>query len=383
MTAARKKLRIGVLFGGRSGEHEVSLASATSVLDYLDTQKYEVIPIGITQAGKWLAGITPAELRTITKSSASVMVDKACRVSPLDSCLIAGEALATIESHLDVIFPVLHGTYGEDGTVQGLLELLNKPYVGCGVLGSALGMDKEMMKWVLRARGISTVEHLTYHSGCQESSSAALAQSVERNLGYPCFVKPANGGSSIGVSKVYNRKELNRAFQLAAEYDSKVIVEQAIDARELSCAVIGNNAPLASVVGEVLVQRDFYDYTAKYLDGSTQTVVPAPIPRSVALKLRNQAVQAFLALDLSGMARVDFFLERKTNRLFINEVNTWPSFTHVCMYPRLCAESGLHYPLLLDRLIELALERHADRQSKRMGLFREPHIARISDMCGL
>ena len=375
MSGAGRKTRVGVIFGGRSGEHDVSLTSACSVMDYLDRDKYEVMPIGITREGKWIPHITPWELLEAERRKADGEVSGRSErhfVSLNASAIIPGEVLASLERSLDVVFPLLHGVYGEDGVVQGLLELLNKPYVGCGVLGSALGMDKEKMKLIFRAVGIPTVESRTYQRHHWErSSSREILRDIEENLGYPCFVKPANGGSSIGVSKVCCRRELESAFQLAAEYDSKIIVERAIVSRELACAVLGNLEPIASVVGEVIVAHDFYDYEAKYLDDSTRTVVPADIPRSIAERLRSQAIQAFSALDLCGMARVDFFWEKGTDHLFINEVNTWPSFTHLCMYSKLCAASGVPYTLLLDRLILLAFERYADRQRNRTSLHRE------------
>lgn len=372
MPVMGKKLRVGVLFGGRSGEHDISLASALSVIQYLDRDRYEVVPIGITKEGRWILHITPEELQAAEPGAANGERAERDERSCSSSDLIPSEVLLALEQRLDVIFPLLHGVYGEDGVVQGFLELLSKPYVGCGVLGSALGMDKEKMKMLFRAVGISTIESQTYLRRDWERSARTILRDVEQRLGYPCFVKPANGGSSIGVSKAYYREELESALQQAAEYDSKIVVERAIKSRELACAVLGNLEPVASVVGEVLVGHDFYDYEAKYIDGSTRTVVPADIPRSIAERLRSQAIQAFCALDLCGLARVDFFLEQHTDHLYLNEVNTWPSFTHLCMYPRLCAASGVPYTLLLDKLIELAFERYADRQRNRTSIYRGP-----------
>lgn len=365
MTATTRKLRVGIIFGGRSSEYEVSLTSAMSVIRYLDKEKYEVIPIGITREGKWMVGVTPAQLLQAEKEASrspgpTSVENPAIEPGPVSvvnaSPLLLGEKL-------DVIFPVLHGTYGEDGTVQGLLEMADVPYIGCGVLGAALGMDKEKMKLLFRAIGLPTVETFVCRRSEWRRSPEPLMDTITRTIGYPCFVKPANGGSSIGVSKVYTRAELAQALQLAARYDAKLVVEQAINCRELSCAVIGNDDPITSVVGEVIVAQDFYNYHAKYLDGTSYTVVPANIPRSISDEIRFQAVQAFRALDLSGLARVDFFLDVETEQVFINEVNTLPSFTRQCLYPKLCETIGLSYPLMLEHLIDLALERHADRHN--------------------
>jgi D-alanine-D-alanine ligase len=367
MLTTERKLRVGIIFGGRSCEHEVSLTSAISVMAHLDTEKYEMVPIGISKSGQWLPGMPPKTLLAEEQGQESIgeklsaTPDRARQVTSL-----VNGSLLSMEEKLDVVFPILHGSNGEDGTVQGLLDLANVPYVGCGVLGSALGMDKEKMKLIFRATGLSTVDALTLHRHYWEHSPKIVLDNIEERLGYPCFVKPANGGSSIGVSKAYQREELERAIHLACEYDSKIMVEQAIECRELSCSVLGNYDPTASVVGEVIVNQDFYDYHAKYFDATSHTVIPADIPKSLADEIRCQAIQAFIALDLSGLARVDFFLEKETEHLFINEVNTLPSFTQQCMYPRLCRASGLTYSLLLDHLIELAIERHADRQRNRL-----------------
>lgn len=358
MTTTRRKLRIGVIFGGRSSEHEVSLTSAASVITYLDKEKYDITPIGITRSGQWIAGITPAQLLQ-KDDHALPTTSLLAELSP--TALSSGLALL-LNHKLDVIFPVLHGTYGEDGTVQGLLELADIPYVGCGVLGSALGMDKEKMKAIFRAVGLSTVETFVCQRAELRRDPEQLMGTIERHIGYPCFTKPANGGSSIGISKVYSRTELVPALQLAAHYDAKLVVERAIDCRELSCAVIGNEKPVASLIGEAVFSHDFYDYRAKYLNNTSYAIVPADVPKKFSDEIRSQALQAFRALDLSGLARVDFFLETETGRILINEVNTFPSFTEQCLYPRLCETIGLPYPLLLEYLIDLARERHADRQ---------------------
>lgn len=368
----KKKQRIGLIFGGRSGEHEVSLASATSIMESLAQDKYEIVPIGITSAGSWLLGTEPAKLLAAEQSVDSANVTEYTtavtltgdpslrRLIPLES----DEPLRENGS-LDVIFPVLHGTYGEDGTLQGLLEMANVPYIGCGVLGAALGMDKEKMKMVFQSVGLPNVKYLVYRRNEWERSPETILDEIEQHLGYPNFVKPVNLGSSVGINKAHDRAELEHAIHVAAEYDRKIIIEQGINCREFECAVLGNDEPIASVVGEVVASNEFYDYNAKYIDGKSQTIIPADIPQKMAEEIRRQAVQSFLALDLSGLARVDFFLDKDTNKVYINEVNTMPGFTQISMYPKLWEASGISYPELLDRLIELAIERHEDRQRNR------------------
>jgi D-alanine-D-alanine ligase len=371
---AQKKLRIGLIFGGRSGEHEVSLASATSVMANLDREKYEVVPIGITKEGGWLLGTEPGRLMAAeqhinhtentemeTTTAVTLTGDpRMRRLIPLES----GEQLQD-NGALDVIFPVLHGTYGEDGTLQGLLDMADVPYVGCGVLGSALGMDKEKMKMVFQAVGLPSVDYLVYRRNEWERSPTTIMDAIEQRLGYPCFVKPVNLGSSVGINKAHDRAELEHAINVAAEYDRKIIIDRGINCRELECAVLGNDEPLASVVGEVIASNEFYDYHAKYLDNKSQVIIPADIPQATAEEVRRQAVTAFLALDLSGLARVDFFLEKESGQVYINEVNTMPGFTQISMYPKLWEASGLTYAQLLDRLVELAIERHQDKQRNR------------------
>ena len=369
----KKKLRIGLVFGGRSGEHEVSLASAESVMANLDRDKYEVVPIGITKEGSWLLGTEPRKLLA-AEQSANQSLDETTAVTltgdPRLRRLIAvenGEELGS-RGALDVIFPVLHGTYGEDGALQGLLEMANVPYAGCGVLGSALGMDKEKMKMVFQAVGLPIVDYLVYRRNEWERSPETMLDAIEQRFGYPCFVKPVNLGSSVGVNKARDRAELEHAIDVAAEYDRKVIIERTVNCREVECGVLGNDEPIASVVGEVISSNEFYDYRAKYIDGKSQIVIPADISQATAAEIRRQAVQAFVALDLSGLARVDFFLEKETGQVYINEVNTLPGFTSVSMYPKLWEASGLPYAQLLDRLVELAIERHHDRQRNRTSL---------------
>ena len=379
--AHKKKIRVGIVFGGRSGEHEVSLASATSIMANLDSEKYEAIPIGITKEGSWLLGTQPQQLLAAEQSAnqasglsglsgleASTAVTltgdpRLHRLIPIEQ----GEDLGN-QGALDVIFPVLHGTYGEDGTLQGLLEMANVPYVGCGVLGSALGMDKEKMKMIFQRVGLPVGDYLVYRRGEWERAPEPVMDAIEQRLGCPCFVKPVNLGSSVGVNKAHDRAELQSAIDEAAQYDRKIIIEQYINCRELECAVLGNDEPVVSVVGEIVSSNEFYDYRAKYIDGKSRDIIPAGIPQSIAEEVRRQAVQAFLALDLSGLARVDFFLDRESSQVYINEVNTMPGFTAISMYPRLWQASGLSYAKLLDRLIELAIERHEDQQRNRTSL---------------
>jgi D-alanine-D-alanine ligase len=371
----KKKIRIGLIFGGRSGEHEVSLASAESVMANLDRDKYEVVPIGITKEGSWLLGTEPRALLAAEQSASQDegLVDTTAVTltgDPRLRRLISvenGEELGS-RGALDVVFPVLHGTYGEDGTLQGLLEMANVPYIGCGVLGSALGMDKEKMKMVFQSVGLPVVDYLVYRRNEWERSPESILDNIEQRSGYPYFVKPVNLGSSVGVNKAHSRAELEHAINVAAEYDRKIIIERGINCREAECGVLGNDEPIASVVGEIVSSNEFYDYRAKYIDGKSQIIIPANIPQVTAEEIRRQAVQAFLALDLSGLARVDFFIERETGQVYINEVNTLPGFTSISMYPKLWEASGLSYDQLLDRLIELAIERHADRQRNRTSL---------------
>ncbi len=372
---SNKKIRIGLIFGGRSGEHEVSLASANSVIAHLDRNKYEVVPIGITKSGAWLLGSDPQKLLTAeqgsqenaeAESTTSVTLTgdpNIRRLIPLQS----GESLRD-NGALDVIFPVMHGTTGEDGALQGLLEMANVPYVGCGVLGSALGMDKEKMKMIFQNIGLPIVDYLVYRRHEWERSPETILDAIEQRLGYPNFVKPVNLGSSVGVNKAHNRAELNHAMRVAAEYDRKIIIERGVNCRELECGVLGNDEPIASVVGEVVSSNEFYDYNAKYIDNQSRITIPADIPQATAEEVRRQAVKAFIALDLSGLARVDFFLEKESGQIYINEVNTLPGFTQISMYPQLWEASGIPYEELLDRLIELAIERHSDRQRNRTSL---------------
>ncbi len=359
-----KSIRVGVLFGGRSGEHEVSLTSAASVIESLDRAKYEVVPIGITREGRWFLGSASLQpLAEVFKKGTPVIPS----VDPSGPKFIArdGRPGAKRLPDVDVIFPVLHGTFGEDGTVQGLLELAGIPYVGAGVLGSAVGMDKDVMKRLFRDAGLPVVEWVVILRGQWEEEWEPLGRLIETVLGYPVFIKPANLGSSVGISKVHNRRELGPAMELAASYDRKIIVEKGLDAREIECSVLGNDRPEASVPGEIVPVNEFYDYEAKYVKEGSELVIPAKLGRADTRRVRQMALQAFRAVDCAGMARVDFLLDRPSGRLYVNEVNTIPGFTPISMYPKLWEASGLAYPALLDRLIELALERHREKQRTR------------------
>lgn len=360
------KIRVAILFGGQSDEHDVSLRSALTVMGALDPSKYEVIPIGITRDGRWLAGNDPMGQLTASSPLFAISDGSAPRTVPIDDPGVEpGSALpAVLAGDVDVIFPVLHGPMGEDGTVQGMLELANLPYVGSGVLGSAVAMDKTMAKTVLAQAGLPQVPWLNVLRRDWEREPDRIAQRVAETLGFPCFTKPANLGSSVGIVKVHGPEELTAAMNEAARFDRRLIVEKGVDARELEISVLGNDAPIASVPGEIVPCDEFYSYNAKYVDDRSELIIPANIPADVLSEIQRIAVEAFLALDLAGMARVDFFLERGTNQLYINEVNTIPGFTSISMYPMLWGASNLPLNELVDRLIALAIERHGERRRR-------------------
>ena len=377
-----KKLRVGILFGGRSGEHEVSLLSAASVLKAIDREKFEVVPIGITKEGRWLAAgaannlleggdsEVTRKLRAgdpeTTPGAKLLQEGIPTLMAPEPTGLKGVEGKAAVSGRsLDVVFPVLHGTFGEDGTIQGLFELAGIAYVGSGVLGSSAGMDKDVMKRLFAQAKLPIVKHVTVlRAEWEKSPRKAIAQ-VEAALKYPVFVKPANLGSSVGISKAHDRKELGPALTLAARYDRKLVVEQGVGgkkARELEVAVLGNDAPEASVVGEIIPGKEFYDYEAKYLSEGSVPVIPAKLTRAQTKQVRAMAVAAFKACDLSGLSRVDFLMEPDgKQRIFLNEVNTMPGFTRISMYPKLWEATGLNYTSLITRLIELALERQEEK----------------------
>jgi D-alanine-D-alanine ligase len=360
----KRKLKIAVLFGGRSGEHEVSLDSARSVLGVLDPQKYEVFQVGITHAGTWLTG--PDARQSMEKGDSEELLPCAILPDPSKPGLYIlsstdhGQMLEKL-TDLDVVFPVLHGTYGEDGTLQGLLEMTDLAYVGAGVTGSSVGMDKAVFKDIMRSIGIPTVESILVLRYEIEKDIDAVIRQAEKVASYPLFIKPANLGSSVGITKCKQRADLGEALLEAAAYDRRVLVERGLDAREIEVSVLGNDDPQASLPGEVLPSREFYSYESKYIDGTSGLRIPAPLPSGMADEIRRMAVSAFKAIDCAGMARVDFFLEKTTGKIYLNELNTIPGFTSISMYPKLWQASGLAYASLVDRLVELALERKAER----------------------
>jgi D-alanine-D-alanine ligase len=357
-----KKLRVAVIFGGRSGEHEVSLVSATSVIQALDRNRYDVVPIGIAPDGRWLSSDRALALLK-EKRSLHEEPERFLVPEPNRQRLVSLEG-AHADGKIDVIFPVVHGTYGEDGTLQGLLELANIPYVGAGVLGSALGMDKIVQKQLFRQAGLPVARYAWFLSSVCRKHPRRVVAEVEKQLSYPMFVKPANTGSSVGISKSHHRRELVSAIEAASEYDRKVIVEQGIDGiREIECSVLGNDSPEASIPGEIIPSNEFYDYDAKYVDGKSTAVIPAKLSRSAVRRVQELARRAFQALDCAGMARVDFFVTKRAGRIYLNEINTIPGFTSISMYPKLWEASGLSYAMVLDRLIALAIERHHERNA--------------------
>jgi D-alanine-D-alanine ligase len=388
------KIRVGILFGGRSGEHEVSLLSAASVLNAIDKTKYEVVPIGITKDGRWLtaehaerllkgdsARAPQTQLRAgdpeATPGAAVLATGESVVVPPEPARRETGLAPFQTDANLrrasdrainvDVIFPVLHGTFGEDGTIQGLLELADIAYVGAGVLGSSAGMDKDIMKSLFRAAGLPIVKHVTLLRSQFEREPQKVQKLVESKLKYPVFVKPANLGSSVGISKAHDRKELGPAITEAAKFDRKIVIEEGVGgkknkAREIECAVLGNDDPNASVAGEIVPCKEFYDYDAKYLEEGSELVIPAKLSKTEMKTAQKLAIAAFQAVDCTGLARVDFLMDPKSRKLFVNEINTMPGFTAISMYPKLWAATGLPYPELIDRLIQLGIERHKDKK---------------------
>src|SRR5579859_509105 len=387
-----RKLRVGILFGGRSGEHEVSLLSAASVLKAIDRKKFDVVPIGITKEGHWLAA---ADARNLLEGGSSAVArrlragDPAATpgakllhegiptLFPPEPTEGSGAGLAVREvdrrldgKSLDVVFPVLHGTFGEDGTIQGLFELAGIAYVGSGVLGSSAGMDKDVMKRLFAEAGLPIVKHVTLLRCNWEKSPRTAIALVEATLKYPVFVKPANLGSSVGISKAHDRRELAPALEEAAKFDRKIVIEQGVGgkkekAREIECSVLGNDDPMASIPGEIVPIKEFYDYNAKYLDEGSKLIIPAKISKQQTKKVQELAVRAFQAVDCSGLARVDFLMDPKGSKIYLNEINTMPGFTAISMYPKLWAASGLEYPDLIDRLIQLGVERHADKKKNQ------------------
>jgi D-alanine-D-alanine ligase len=365
-----KKTRVGIIFGGRSGEHEVSLRSARSVMEAIDKEKYEVVPIGITKEGRWLISGDPMKVLAskvdprLLKAPEGEVESRAVMVITDDEPALVPRA--SYLSELDVIFPVLHGPYGEDGTVQGLLELAGLPYVGADVTGSAVAMDKIIFKDVMKARGLPIVPYLQLKRKRWEAEPRAVLEEIEAELAYPVFIKPANLGSSVGISKCHDRTALASGLDEAARFDRKLLVEHAVThAREIEVSVLGNDQPIASVPGEIVPKREFYDYVAKYVaegDEASDLLIPAPISDALTAQARQLAVDVYLAIDCAGLARVDLLLNGETNELFVNEANTIPGFTSISMYPKLWEATGVSYSELISRLIDLALERFADRR---------------------
>lgn len=358
----KKKLKIGVLFGGKSAEHEVSLQSAKNVINSLDKNKYEVVPIGISKEGKWLLNDTSNYLLN-SNNPKLIKLNKSSKEVALyaegSGKLSLTNGTSNTKEKIDVIFPVLHGPFGEDGSMQGLLKLAGVPYVGAGVLGSALGMDKDVMKRILRDAGIPIAKFITVKKGEKINFTK-----IKKELGLPIFVKPANMGSSVGVSKVGNEKEFKKAVNQAFKFDNKILIEENIDAREIECAILGNDHPIASVVGEIIANQEFYSYDAKYIDEGAVAQIPAKIDKKTSKKIQELAIQTFQALNCEGLARVDFFL-KKNGKVLVNEINTIPGFTNISMYPKLWEASGLPQTKLLDRLIDLAIERfHKEQRLK-------------------
>ncbi len=367
---AKKRIRVAVLFGGRSAEHEVSIASAASVIRALDPAKYEVVPVGITKHGRWLVGSgAERSLADILRKGRPMLLapePDGDKLLPRD----ARKGAAPVG--IDVVFPVLHGTYGEDGTLQGLLELANFPYIGCGVLASSLGMDKVVQKQLFEHAGLPVVKYLALPRPRWETDPDSVLADVQRRFHFPVFLKPATLGSSVGMTKAHNLAELSAGLDLAAEFAQKILVERAVEAREIEVAVLGNEDPRASVPGEIVPHREFYDYVAKYTEPGTDLRIPAPIAPRQASKVQDYAMRAFEAIEGRGMARVDFFLESHTGRIYVNEINTIPGFTSISMYPRLWEASGVPYGELIDRLIELALEQHREKQRTKFSIEPPP-----------
>src|ERR1700683_1234800 len=374
---AMKRLRIGVLFGGRSGEHEVSLASAASVIRALDPEKYEAVPIGISKDGRWLVGTSSVKmLADVLKSGDRVVLPpdpSAASLVPL------GPAAGQPSVGVDVVFPVLHGTFGEDGTVQGLIELAGLPYVGAGVLASAGGMDKDVQKRLFEQAGLPIVPFLAVRRSEWERERAKVLKAIKKKFRFPLFVKPATLGSSVGMTRVKAAHELGAAIDTAAEFALKILVEKAVAAREIEVSVLGNDDIRASIPGEILPHREFYDYAAKYLEQGTRLLIPAPLKKKQVATFQDYAVRAFRAIDGTGMARCDFFLENRTGKIFVNELNTIPGFTSISMYPKMWEASGLPYPKLIDRLIELAFELHAEKARTRYSIELPPGAAGALD----
>ncbi|MGB0386908.1 MAG: D-alanine--D-alanine ligase [Ardenticatenaceae bacterium] len=367
-----KRIRVGVLFGGRSGEHEVSLASARSVMSALDREKYEVLPIGITRSGEWVHDEPMKQLTTSVQDQPYLLESgkESAHIQDSQEMTVASRApLSTFDSSLpDVVFPVLHGPFGEDGTIQGLLEIAGLPYVGCGVAGSAVGMDKILMKGMFATVGLPQLPYVSLTRYEWERKPSRVLDRIEAGLRYPIFVKPANLGSSVGISKVRTREELRKALNFAASYDRRLVVEQGLERpREIEVAILGNDEPVASIAGEISPndEYEFYDYESKYSEGQAKLMIPAPISEEQLLSIQEMAIGAFQAVDGAGLSRVDFLMDRETGEIYLNELNSMPGFTATSMYPKLWEATGLPYPQLLQKLIDLGLERYGEQNRNR------------------
>lgn len=367
MTNNSNKIRVGIIFGGRSGEHEVSLTSANSIMKALNKDKYEIIPIGITRSGVWLTEVTIESMLEYSKTKDKSILKNARKV--VFSCDPSNKGLIALNDNgkdelikLDVIFPINHGTYGEDGTLQGMLDQADMPYVGCGVMASAVGMDKTVAKKLFQEVGLAIAPYVEILRWQWREDSKKVVELIEEKLGYPCFVKPVNSGSSVGIDKARNKDQLIKAITEACRYDRKILIEKAINAREIEVSVMGNDFPKASLPGEIIPCNEFYDYSAKYIDDKSKLNIPAVLPENLIEKIKESAIKAYKAIDGAGLARVDFFVEKGSDEIIINEINTLPGFTSISMYPKLWEASGLPYPKLLDELIELAIERYKDKQ---------------------
>ncbi|MGI8469882.1 MAG: D-alanine--D-alanine ligase family protein [Pyrinomonadaceae bacterium] len=372
------KTRIGVIFGGRSGEHEVSIRSAKTVIEQIDREKYEVVPIAIGKDGNWL---NPTESLALFPAATQEILSGEVENYPQKSVALLGDTnykgLIELETEddaaqlvlLDVVFPVLHGTYGEDGTIQGLLEMAGIPYIGCGVLASSCGMDKVVMKTLFRDAGLPICKYVWFLRSEWERASDVVIERVAEKLGFPCFVKPPNLGSSVGVSRADDKESLRKAIELAAEYDRKILIEEALDMREIECAVIGNDEPRASLPGEYIIRdeaKKFLDYTEKYAGtGNNDFIVPALISDELTKKIQQLAIQSFKAIDGAGLARVDFFLRNDTGALLVNEINTLPGLTDASGFPKMWAGTGLKFSQVIDLLVEFAIERHQDKSKNK------------------
>jgi len=365
-----KKIRVGIIFGGRSGEHEVSFCSASSIIKAIDKGKYTVVPIGITKEGRW---ISPCDSKLALQSgkiegkSTVILLNDSFSKSLV--CIDNNQKLdkSSVLEKLDVIFPVLHGPYGEDGTIQGLLELANIPYVGAGVASSAISMDKDLMRTIFQQKDLPILKWITIKRKEWQKDKEKILSLIQDSFEYPLFVKPANLGSSVGITKVHKKEELGKAIDLASSYDRKILIEEGLEEiREIECGVLGNDEPQVSVMGEIKPAGEFYDYDSKYIEEGTQLLIPADLPDGVSKEVQEIALRAFKAVDSAGMARVDFFVSKKENKIYLNEINTIPGFTSVSMYPRLWEASGIPYSELIDRLIQLALERHQDKSQNKI-----------------